>query len=108
MLCDITTNSVVSLFALVLRSHYIAGLVQLFEDGILKAPFSLMMIIIMWLPDRCTHAFGGYTTAELPFWPKLHGAVWCEAGRPHRSAVVDETMTNENISHIHNIDHRPA
>ena len=84
MLCDITTNSVVSLFALVLRSHYIAGLVQLFEDGILKAPFSLMMIIIMWLPDRRgarrRRAFAGCTTAKLPFGPKLHGAVWCEAG----------------------------
>ena len=77
MLYDITNNSVVSLFALVLRSHYIAGLVQLFEDGILKAPFSLMMIIIMWLPDRRSarrHAVGGYTTAEAAL---LAQAAWC-------------------------------
>ena len=77
MLYDITNNSVVSLFALVLRSHYIAGLVQLFEDGILKAPFSLMMMIIMWLPDRRStrrHAVGGYTTAEAAL---LAQAAWC-------------------------------
>ena len=107
MLCDITTNSVVSLFALVLRSHYIAGLVQLFEDGILKAPFSLMMIIIMWLPDRCTPLVAT-PLPSCPFGPSytVQGCGARPAG--HRSAVVDETMTNENIFHIHNIDRRPA
>ena len=121
MLCDITTNSVVSLFALVLRSHYIAGLVQLFEDGILKAPFSLMMIIIMWLPDRApsanARAAASAGTSQRLWW--LHrcpAALLAQAARysvvrgrtGHRPAVVDETMTNENIFHIHNIDRRPA
>ena len=98
MLYDITNNSVVSLFALVLRSHYIAGLVQLFEDGILKAPFSLMMIIIMWLPDRRSarrHAGTPLVATllpKLPFQPKLHGAVWCKICRKGSQTCASWTL----------------
>ena len=81
-----------------------------------------MMIIIMWLPDRApsanARAVASAGTSQRLWW--LHhcrAALFAQAaqcsvarGRPgnHRPAVVDETMTNENIFHIHNIDRRPA
>ena len=47
---------------------------------------------------------GGFFTK----FTKLAQSVPRRASPRGSAVVVDETMTNENIFHIHNIDHRPA